>query len=94
MRAGYAQKHRFNCYITNIEKGKFPPSVIRNIYRLRWQIELVLKQWKSTYRIDKTHKMKFERWIILFYARLMLMLIHWHIYHITKIAEYNSENSF
>jgi hypothetical protein len=92
MRAEYAHRQHFNCYITNIEKGILPPLAIRNIYRLRWQIELVFKQWKSTYKIDKTHQMKYERWITLFYARLLLMLIHWQIYHITKMAKYTSEN--
>ncbi len=91
MRAEYAHRQHFNCYITNIEKGVLPPPAIRNIYRLRWQIKLVFKQLKSTYNIDKTHKMKYERWITLFYARLLLMLIHWQLYHITQTAKYNSE---
>jgi hypothetical protein len=92
MRAEYAHRQHFNCYITNIEKGILPPLAIRNIYRLRWQIELVFKQWKSTYKIDKTHQMKYERWITLFYARLLLMLIHWQIYHITKMHKYTNKN--
>lgn len=92
MRAEYGHRQRFNCYITNIEKGILPPLAIRNIYRLRWQIELVFKQCKSTYHIDKTHKMKYERWITLFYARLLLILIHWQLYHITQTAKYNTEN--
>lgn len=92
MRAEYAHRQRFNCYITNIGKGILPPQAISNIYRLRWQIELVFKQWKSTYKIDKTHKMKYERWMTLFYARMLLMLIHWQLYHVTKVAKYNIEN--
>ena len=92
MRAEYAHRQHFNCYITNIEKGILPPQAIRNIYRLRWQIELVFKQWKSTYKIDKTHQMKYERWMTLFYARMLLMLIHWQLYHLSKITKYNIEN--
>lgn len=92
MREEYANRQRFNCYITNIEKGVLPAQAIRNIYRLRWQIELVFKQWKSTYRIDKTHEMKYERWLTLFYARMLLMLIHWQLYHITQTAKYKNNN--
>ena len=88
----YAVRQHFNLYMTNIETEKLPAQAIRNIYRLRWQVELVFKQWKSTYKIDKTHKMKYERWVTLFYARLLLMLIHWTIYHAVKIAKYKQEN--
>jgi Transposase DDE domain len=92
MRDEYAQRQHFNIYITNIEKEKLPPQAIRNIYRLRWQIELVFKQWKSTYGLDQTHPMKYERWLTLFYARLLLMLIHWQLYHKVKTDKYKKEN--
>lgn len=88
----YAARQRFNCYITNVGKDKLPAKAIRNIYRLRWQVELVFKIWKSTYHIHKTHKMKYERWMTLFYARMFLMLIHWQIYHLVKHAKYEREN--
>jgi hypothetical protein len=92
MREEYADRQRFNLYITNIEKEKLPAIAIRNIYRLRWQVELVFKQWKSTYNIDKTHKMKYQRWITLFYARMLLMLIHWQIYYAVKSHKYKHQN--
>lgn len=87
-----SNRQRFNLYITNIDKEKLPAPAIRNIYRLRWQIELVFKQWKSTYKIDKTHKMKYNRWMTLFYARLLLMLIHWTIYNFVKNAIFKQKN--
>ncbi|MBK8808438.1 MAG: transposase [Bacteroidales bacterium] len=31
---------------------------ICKLYRIRWQIELVFKVWKSILHIDQTHKMK------------------------------------
>lgn len=88
----YAARQRFSSYITNISKEKLNALSIRNIYRLRWQVELVFKVWKSTYKIDETHKMKYARWMTLFYARMLLMLIHWKIYHVVKQAKYKTEN--
>lgn len=92
MSDGYATRQHFNLYITNIDKEKLPAQAIRNIYRLRWQVELIFKQWKSTYKIDKTHAMKYHRWMSLFYARMLLMLIHWQIYHLVKATKYKLEN--
>lgn len=88
----YAARQRFSSYITNLSKEKLNTLSIRNIYRLRWQIELVFKVWKSTYNIDKTYQMKYARWMTLFYARMLLMLIHWQIYNVVKQAKYKIEN--
>lgn len=88
----YAARQRFNCYVTSISKEKLKAISIRQIYRLRWQIELVFKVWKSTYTIDKIQEMKYERWMTLFYARLFLMLIHWQLYNLVKISKYKVEN--
>jgi IS4 transposase len=79
-------------YITNTEKAKISAEAIRNIYRLRWQVELVFKTWKSTYNIDKTHKMKYERWMTLFYAKMLAMLIHWQICHLVKQTKFKLKN--
>jgi IS4 transposase len=79
-------------YITNIEKAKLSAEAIRNIYRLRWQVELVFKTWKSTYNIDKTNKKKYERWMTHFYAKMLVMLIHWQIYHLVKQTKFKLKN--
>lgn len=33
--------------VTNLSRDLFPPSDIYQIYRLRWQVELLFKEWKS-----------------------------------------------
>ena len=88
----YAARQRFNCYITNISKDKLNTVSIRHIYRLRWQIELIFKVWKSTYKIETTQQMKYARWMTLFYARMFLMLIHWQFYNVVKQCKYKIEN--
>jgi hypothetical protein len=33
--------------VTNLSRDLFPPSDVYQIYRLRWQVELLFKEWKS-----------------------------------------------
>jgi hypothetical protein len=33
--------------VTNLDRDLFPPSDLYQIYRLRWQVELLFKEWKS-----------------------------------------------
>ena len=37
--------------------------------------------------------MKYNRWLSLFYAKLLFMLIHWQIYHLVKQAKYRQQNN-
>lgn len=34
-------------YVTNLAPAAFPPEEIRRLYALRWQVELLFKEWKS-----------------------------------------------
>ena len=42
----------FTFYVTNVESEIWPLKVVGTIYQLRWQIELIFKQWKSLLHID------------------------------------------
>lgn len=33
--------------VTNLDRKQFPPDVLMKLYRLRWQVELLFKEWKS-----------------------------------------------
>lgn len=39
------QEHMF--LATNLDAASFDETVVRSLYRLRWQVELVFKEWKS-----------------------------------------------
>lgn len=39
-------------YLTNLPRNDFPPTLLRELYRLRWQIELLWKQLKGRFRLD------------------------------------------
>jgi len=46
------------------------------MYKLRWQIELTFKNWKSDYGIDNVRSMSYNRFMCLMYAKLILILIN------------------
>jgi IS4 transposase len=66
-------------FITNIPKEELPPRIISTLYRIRWQIELIFKVWKSIFGINHKSPMKFKRWLCLLYVRLLIMIINWNI---------------
>ncbi|MGZ9275453.1 MAG: IS4 family transposase, partial [Nitrospira sp.] len=42
-----ALRKDYMALVTNLDRDLFPPDDIYQIYRLRWQIELLFKEWKS-----------------------------------------------
>jgi hypothetical protein len=74
-----------NAYITNISSEKLPSHKVRSLYRLRWQVELAFKVWKSIGEIHKVKKLKIERFETMLYAKLIWIMLNWSIFwQITK----------
>jgi len=44
---------RFVLLLTSLPRGEFTPATIANLYRLRWQIELAFKRYKSLAGLDQ-----------------------------------------
>lgn len=70
---------RFNLFVTNVSKETLPDEVISSLYRIRWQIELIFKIWKSIIGIHHTRKMKYKRWLCMLYFKLLIMIVNWNI---------------
>lgn len=67
----------FSLYITNVDSSVWSAEVIGTLYRLRWQIELTFKRWKSLLRIDFCKGSNPHRISTLIYARLIaIVLLH------------------
>lgn len=65
-------------FVTNIAADKLTPAEILVLARLRWQIELLFKLWKSHGHIDKSRSEKSWRILCELYAKLIGMIIqHW-----------------
>lgn len=66
-------------FVSNVPGEWLTPPQIHSIYRLRWQIELRFKIWKSYYHIHANKKMKLHRFETYLYATLLFILINWEI---------------
>lgn len=66
--------------VTNVASHTLSADQVLSTYRLRWQIELVFKTWKSHYKLHKTKKMKQERIECYIYSMLLLVTVHWKVY--------------
>jgi len=67
----------WNVFMTKAPEGMLPGFMLRSVYRLRWQIELVFKQMKSVLRINECTTQKQERFLCQTYAKLIgAMLVH------------------
>lgn len=76
----YKIEAKYNIYITNVPQEKLSFKDIVHIYRLRWQIELVFKSWKSNLSLHKTKKVKKERFECQLIARIIWALVNWQIF--------------
>jgi hypothetical protein len=78
----------FNLFITNADEERLPMEKIVPLYRFRWQIELMFKNWKSLFAIHALQKMKEERYITMLYIRLILIIVNLQIINMVQSALY------
>ena len=70
---------RFNLIITNVSQKVLPIEVVPALYRIRWQIELIFKIWKSVIGLHHNRIMKYTQWLCLLHFKLLLMIVNWNI---------------
>jgi hypothetical protein len=73
------ERYRLTILVTNAPEETLPADRMYAMYKLRWQIELIFKSWKSTFCLRKTWKIKEERYLCLLYSRLLLIVINMQI---------------
>lgn len=88
--AEYTDKARFNLFVTNIEPQMLSLQTIPLFYKIRWQVELIFKVWKSTFGIHATRKMKLERFLCLLYSKLLLIMVNWEIIIVYRNSIYKT----
>ena len=69
----------FNIMVTNVEKEVCDPEKIYDLYRIRWQIELIFKAWKSILRIHQINPMNPQRFECLMYVKFLWILLNWSL---------------
>ena len=72
----FKQYAAFNIYITNVNEDILSAHQIMKLYRIRWQIELIFKTWKSYYKIHCIKTCNCYRTMCYLYACMLLILIN------------------
>ena len=72
----YKARCRLNIFITNVDTIVLAKEEVYAAYKIRWQIELMFKHWKSTCKIHNSQSMKYERFVCLLYAKLILIVLN------------------
>ncbi len=75
----YLKFLKFTFYITNVPETLWPMEALGTLYRLRWQVELTFKQWKSLFQIHVLKGTRPERIRCLIYGRLIVILVVQHL---------------
>lgn len=68
-----------NVFITNIPFAEITSQEAYDLYKIRWQIELIFKIWKSILKMHLVRKMKPDRFKCYLYSKLLWVLLCWDI---------------
>ncbi|WP_346858539.1 IS4 family transposase [uncultured Draconibacterium sp.] len=82
----YKIKARYNIFITNVPADRLCVQDVAQVYRLRWQVELVFKSWKSGLAVHKTKRVQKNRFECQLIARIIWALINWRLYQSANLA--------
>lgn len=81
----YIARSHLNLFITNASPEQVPTKHVWSLYRLRWQIELAFKAWKSVCDLEKVKKVNRFRLECYIYSRLIFIVLGWKLlWKITK----------
>jgi len=86
---------RYVIFITNIPKDMIEANYIGTIYRIRWEIELCFKRWKSILKIDRLTGTNGNRTLCFIYAKLIAIILinNFKQYALTLAYQRNRELS-
>jgi len=70
-----AEKACWHLYVTNLPPRAFSIEEIALAYRMRWEVELLFKELKSTCRLDQVNTRREEVVLSLFYSSLLSLLV-------------------
>src|SRR6056297_2313859 len=65
----------YHLYITNLPREEFLPSDLAEIYRCRWEVELLFRELKTQYELDEFDTSDEHVVRILLYAALLSLLV-------------------
>jgi len=90
-----SQEHLFMAgwilMVTNVPQEWIPAEMVRPFYSLRWQIELLFKQWKSVLTVDSSNTSKESRLQCELLGRLLVANLIQQIHAEANISLWNEE---
>lgn len=89
----YKARAALNLFITNASKDEIPTENVWSIYRLRWQIELMFKIWKSICDIEKVKKVNVYRMECYIYSKLIFIVLGWNMLWLIAKAMYKNKKA-
>jgi len=84
----FKQYAAFNIFITNVDADILSSDQVMKLYRVRWQIELIFKTWKSYYKLNCIKTCNCYRTLCYLYACLLLILINLEICSYFQVLGY------
>ena len=88
----YKARAALNLFITNASQQQIPTNNVWPIYRLRWQIELMFKIWKSICDIEKVKKVNVHRLECYIYSKLIFIVLGWKVLWVIAKNMYSLNN--
>jgi Transposase DDE domain len=65
----------WSIFVLTVEDPSLTPTMIMQLYGLRWRIENIFKTWKSSFNFDKIHQVSEVQLQVLLTARLIMIVI-------------------
>ena len=75
------QTEQYHLYLTNIATDKLDAEQVAEVYRLRWQVELLFKELRTHYRLDQLPSAKRAVVEALVYAAILTLIISRRLLH-------------
>lgn len=74
-----------NAIITNLKEEEWDAYDVMKLYKIRWQIEILFKVWKSVLKLGQVKEVKPERFLCLLYGQLIWTVINMKLFQAFKI---------
>lgn len=84
---------QLNVFVTNIERSIVDAEQAYNLYKIRWQIEVMFKIWKSIININTVHKMKPCRLRCNLYSKFIWILISRDINTLAEVSYWRANKA-
>lgn len=81
----------WNIIVTDVPEDKLSTSAVLELYRIRWQIELVFKSWKSYFNLGKVGQAGEAYFHCLLYGKLILITLLMTVYSCAYFILYHQK---